>query len=337
MKVFVPSRHHLHRPAKDFSDGLPPFEHMERPERIGLIMEGLKAAGISDFVEVAGSAMDVVLHMHDRTYVEFLLELSRQIKPDHEYLPPIFHDDLSAAPLWFRGGTYCREIGTPIGPHTVEAALNSAATAIAAAQHTLAVDEDSFALCRPPGHHAGLRRYGGYSFFNNAYLAAGQFGKAGHYAPILDIDYHLGDGSAEFACPASPYYSLHAHPGRNYPYLASLAAAERPHITQRVFAAGVTAEPYLRLLSELVTEMELRIPNTVILSLGFDTLGIDYIQDEETAITVEDFALIGAAIATIRSPIVFILEGGYDPENLSACAERFFSGFLDARRRQARS
>jgi acetoin utilization deacetylase AcuC-like enzyme len=334
MKVFVPSRHHLHRPTKDFSDGLPAFEHMERPERIGQVMEGLRAAGITDFVEVVGSATDAVLHMHDRDYVEFLFELSRQIEPDHEYLPPIFHDDLAAAPLWFRGGAYCREIGTPIGPHTVEAALNSAAAAIAAAEHTLAAEEDSFALCRPPGHHAGRRRYGGYSFFNNACLAAEQFGKAGHYAPILDIDYHLGDGSAEFACAASPYYSLHADPGRNYPYLASLAEAKRPHVTQRVFAAGVTVERYLRLLSELVREMELRLPGTVILSLGLDTLGVDYIQDEETAITVEDFTRIGAAIAGIKSPIVIILEGGYDPEHLSACTKRFFSGFMDARQRR---
>ncbi len=324
MKVFVPTRHHLHRPDQDFSDGLPSFDHMERPERIVKVMDGLRSAGISEFIDVDAAAPEAVLDLHDRDYVEFLFAISEQIKPDQEYLPPIFHEHLSEAPLWFRGGAYVRDIGTPIGPHTVEAALNSAATALAAARHVLATNEDSFALCRPPGHHAGRRRYGGYSFFNNAYLAARLISDEGLQTAVLDIDYHVGDGSLEFAAAAAPYFSLHAHAGRNYPYLASLDEAAFPHVTQRVFSAGVTVDDYLRQLGELTAAIETLRPDIVIVSLGFDTLGIDYIQDEETAIGVEDFALIGAAVARIRAPLLLILEGGYDPEHLSASVARFF-------------
>ncbi len=271
--------------------------------------------------------------LHDRDYVDFLVELSWKIKPEHEYLPAIFHDDLGDAPIWFRGGAYCRETGTPIGPHTIDAAFNSAATALAAAAHVLTTGEDALALCRPPGHHAGKRRYGGYSFFNNAYLAAAQIRAAGRHSAVLDIDYHIGDGSLEFASADAPYFSLHAHPGRNYPYLASLADADLPHATLTVLAPGVTVDQYLDQLSGLIAGVAAARPDVVILSLGFDTLGIDYIQDEETAIAADDFARIGEAVAGLPAPLLIILEGGYDPDHLTRCTERFFSGFNDMRRR----
>ena len=331
MKVFVPTHHHLHAPSKDFSDGLPAFDHMERPERVEKIIRGLKGAGITDLVKVEATACDAVFSLHDHDYVEFLFELSQQIEPGQEYLPSVFHEYLEEAPVWFRGGAYCREIGTPIGRHTVETALNSAACALEAAEYILNTNMDCFALCRPPGHHAGRRRYGGYSFFNNAYLAAELIGKAGQRTAVLDIDYHVGDGSIEFASEAAPYYSLHAHPGRNYPYLASLTDAELPHVTQSILPEGVDIRQYLQQLGGLLDLIEVQPVDILVLSLGFDTLGIDYIQDEETSIAVDDFEQIGAAIARVGKPILFVMEGGYDPDHLVACTENFFSGYTRAK------
>jgi len=328
MKIFIPTKHSLHRPSKDFSDGLPPFDHMETPERIEQVVRGLKRVGLSDFVDVEATASDAVCALHDRDYVKFLFDLSEMIETGQEYLPPVFHGHLDQAPLWFRGGTYCREVGTPIGPHTVEAALNSAAAALEAAEYTLGANRDSFALCRPPGHHAGKRRYGGYSFFNNAYLAANAIANSGKRTAVLDTDYHVGDGSVEFASEAAPYFSLHADPGRNYPYLSSLVDDQLPHVQQAHLPEGVNGETYIQTLEDLLGAVQATNPDLLVLSLGFDTLGVDYIQDEETSITTEDFKLMGKAIASVRKPIVFILEGGYDPEHLTSCVENFFSGYF---------
>lgn len=337
MKVFVPARHHLHRPGKDFSDGLPPFDHLERPERIDWVIAGLRSAGISDFVEISETGTEAVFSLHDHDYVEFLFALTEKIRPGQEYLPSIFHGDLANAPLAFRGGAYCRDIGTPVGPHTLEAALNSAAAAFKAAEYTLATNQNSFALCRPPGHHAGKRRYGGYCFFNNAYLAANVINASGLQTAVLDIDYHIGDGSLEFASDAAPYLSLHADAGRNFPYLASISRTERPYVTQGIFSEGIGIRQYLRQLDDLLLKIEDINPDIAVLSLGFDTLGADYIQDEETSIKVDDFYAIGSAVAKIRSPLIIILEGGYDPQHLTPSVARFFTGYGEARRREDQS
>ena len=288
-------------------------------------------AGYNDFSGVESPAEAEIYELHEEEYVNFLLALSDEIDEGREYIPPVFHGDLHQAPLWFRGGLYCREIGTPIGHQTVQAAFNSAAAAISAAEFTLKSGEDTLALCRPPGHHAGRTRYGGYCFFNNAYLAANVFIKNNKQTFVLDIDYHIGDGSCEFASHHAPYYSLHADPRTNYPYLSSVTETDNPNLYLRSFEQGVGLTEYLQELRMLMDQAARRSAPFAVLSVGFDTLSLDYIQDEQTAILPPDFEAIGAEIAKFDCPIVSVFEGGYDRDYLEDCSAYYFSGFKKAR------
>ena len=48
---------------------------------------------------------------------------------------------------------------------------------------------NAYALCRPPGHHAGMDFFGGYCFLNNAALAAEHLRAAGlKRVAVLDVD-----------------------------------------------------------------------------------------------------------------------------------------------------
>ncbi|MGB1027721.1 MAG: hypothetical protein ACPGYL_14265, partial [Rhodospirillaceae bacterium] len=68
-------------------------------------------------------------------------------------------------------GLYCFDAATPIGPGTWDAAFASARVALAAATAlSQAPSFPTFALCRPPGHHAGASLMGGYCYLNNAAL-----------------------------------------------------------------------------------------------------------------------------------------------------------------------
>ncbi|MDQ7042762.1 MAG: hypothetical protein Q9M34_04455, partial [Sulfurimonas sp.] len=199
MRYFYPKHHSLHKPSIDLSDGLPGYKHLEVASRVDEILRGLLRAHKADVIYVESFSDAEVRSIHDDDYVDFLLDISKELEGDEEYIPPLFREDLSASPLYFRGGMYCSEIGTPIGKESIKAALNSAQTALNAAAYMLKKEKSSFVLSRPPGHHAGKRRYGGYCFFNNAYLAADKLVKSGKKVSVLDIDYHIGDGSLEFA------------------------------------------------------------------------------------------------------------------------------------------
>jgi acetoin utilization deacetylase AcuC-like enzyme len=331
MRLFYPTRHALHRPQKDYSDGLPPFEHLEVPERVDLVLGGLQAAGPFEIMNVDEEAVEDARALHDGDYIEFLLAMARHIPAGQEYVPPVFRNDLALAPLAFRGGMYCKEVGTPIGPGTGTAALNAAATAAAAAEHLAERGEDVFALCRPPGHHAGRRRYGGYAYFNNAYIAVRRLAKRGWRTPVLDVDYHLGDGSLEFAAESAPYFSLHADPWRNYPYWDAALQLERPHVRLESLPAGADATTYLSRLSRLLENISALHPDAIVVSIGFDTVRSDYIQDEEIRLEADDFTRVGRAIGSLTAPLLLVLEGGYDRQSLAACARNFMSGLVAAR------
>lgn len=328
MKIFCPTRHRRHAPAFDYSDGVPPFEHLEKPSRIDGVLEGLARCGLTDVAPVDDLAADAVAQLHDDDYVAFLHALCEDLAEDEQFIPTIFHDDLDGAPLRFSAGRFCKEIGTPLSRGSLEAALNSAAAALQAANQTADTSRESFALCRPPGHHAGHRRYGGYCIFNNAYIAASAIVAAGHRPAVLDIDYHIGDGSIEFANGDAPYHSLHADTRTTYPYLQHLT--ERPHVSLVELPPDIAVADYVDLLRVELAKIAASSTHLV-LSLGFDLLADDYIQDVVTAISAEDFEPIGQAIGALDMPQTLILEGGYDRDRLADCTQAFFAGFMPAR------
>src|SRR5687768_7881128 len=68
-------------------------------------------------------------------------------------------------------GFYAMDAGATFVEGTWEAVKASQDVALTAAG-LVAGGESAFALCRPPGHHAGPRFAGGYCYLNNAAIAA---------------------------------------------------------------------------------------------------------------------------------------------------------------------
>lgn len=298
----------------------------ELPDRVRLLLDGFSSVWQADVREVRDMALEGVQALHDPDYVSFLVDLCASLRTGEEYIPSIFHPDMSAAPVRFRGGMFCAEIGTPILADTVNVALNSAATAEAAARAALEHSRDTVAMCRPPGHHAGPRRYGGYCFFNNAYLAASLLASHGRCA-VLDVDYHLGDGSAELASEGIPYFSLHADPWRNYPYLDARDYPRSPHAHLETLPSGVDGPGYLDRLRTMLERIEALNLDYLVLSLGFDTAGTDPIQDDKVGVRPEDYRAMGHMLSWLRPRVVAVLEGGYDLNALGECARHFAEGF----------
>lgn len=331
-QVFTPSFHSQHQPSIDLSDGIPAIKHPETPQRVESILTALNARADMDIINISELAEAQARKLHDTDYVDFLMSLATQLDNEEEYIPSIFHQDMTTSPLRFQGGMYCREIGTPIGSYTIHAALNSAATAVAAANHMLNTNDDTIALCRPPGHHAGKRRYGGYCYFNNAFLAARTLAGNTHCCPVLDIDYHFGDGSIEFSNQSTPYFSLHADPWKNYPYLDSRDKLDYPHTKLGILEPETNITQYLGQLSIMLEALSDYSPHYSALSLGFDTLATDAIQDASINIQPEDYRSIGALIGEkIQVPLLILLEGGYNIAQLGNCMNSFLNGFKATR------
>ena len=95
-----------------------------------------------------------------------------------------------------RAGWYAMDTTTPLGEGTFAAAVAAADCALTAAELVLAGEPAAYAMCRPPGHHAGRDFYGGSCYLNNAAMAAERL-RTGERAGvgIVDLDAHHGNGT----------------------------------------------------------------------------------------------------------------------------------------------
>ncbi|HUG46353.1 MAG TPA: histone deacetylase family protein, partial [Sphingomicrobium sp.] len=198
MRCFWDERQRRHAPAGEFFNGAmhPASEH---PGRVDAILDAL---GSTAQPEDCGT--EPLLAVHSRDYLDFLrsahdrwLAAGREGDAFPYAFPIVARRPLKLGRIDSLLGRYSFDTATPVGPGTWEAAYWSAQTALAAVDSVLAGEGPAFALCRPPGHHAGADYFGGYCYLGNAAIAAERAVAAGKRVAVLDVDYHHGNGTQD--------------------------------------------------------------------------------------------------------------------------------------------
>jgi acetoin utilization deacetylase AcuC-like enzyme len=216
----------------------------------------------------------------------------------------------------------------PVCSGLVDAAREGVRTAMTAAERLAAGDRFTYALCRPPGHHAGPAWFAGYCYLNTAAAAVQVLREAGAGpVGILDIDIHYPNGTAAIVAPFEDVclFSLHAYPVTN------LASGTVEPATDREVAMEYHVIPrprdYLARVSECLDEAREDFDSrALVVSLGYDLIADDPhgSWDFEPGI----FGDIGALLAAADMPVCVVQEGGYALDSLAACAEAFAAGVL---------
>jgi acetoin utilization deacetylase AcuC-like enzyme len=330
--------HSGHDPKLEFVDGLL-RDYVECPRRVSLIRERLLEAGLATGCEpVDAISMAEVLETHDAGMVACIEAASDAIAKEGEYsYAGVFPVRPEMARVVTNPvhpfGYYCFDSDTPIGRATWQAALSSAGTAAAGAA---CIVQDAarcaYALCRPPGHHAGSDFYGGYCYLNNAAIAARRLLGQGRVA-IVDIDYHHGNGTQEIFWNEPRVFvgSLHGDPDFAYPFYSGYADEvggqdARGTNVNVPLPSGTGGAAYLIALDGVLERVAAFDLATLVVSVGYDTYGGDPLST--FGLEVGDYARIGARLAQLERPTLFVQEGGYCLEALGALAESLISGFL---------
>jgi acetoin utilization deacetylase AcuC-like enzyme len=190
----------------------------------------------------------------------------------------------------------------------------------------------AYALCRPPGHHAGAGFYGGYCYLNNGAIAARRLLNLGRVA-IVDIDYHHGNGSQAIFWDEARVFvgSLHGDPDFAFPFYSGYAdeaggpGAEGTNLNVPL-PAGTDGADYLTALDRLLDRVSAFDPATLVVSTGYDAYAGDPLSTFE--VEADAYGHIGARLAQLDRPTLFVQEGGYCLEALAALAQNLISGFL---------
>ena len=189
-----------------------------------------------------------------------------------------------------------------------------------------------YALCRPSGHHAGPRVFGGYCYFNNAATAAEYLLPEGKVA-IVDIDYHHGNGTQEFFDDIKSVFtaSIHCDPSNEYPYFWGYAnekgngqAVGSNH--NEPLPKDTQLEQYGAAVDRILNKLREFQPAYLIIAAGFDTHIDDPIGGFK--LQTEDYLSIGNQFKSLEVPTLVCQEGGYNIDNLGDCAKNFLLGLI---------
>ena len=327
MICFWDERQRAHAPAGEFFNGAmhPPAEHSGRIDAI--------LAAIGPTEAPADRGLEALLRVHSPDYVDFLRTAHDQWRAAgregdaYPYtFPVVKRRPLNLARIDALLGAYSFDTSTPIAERTWEAAYWSAQTALAAADSVIGGERSAFALCRPPGHHGGRDYLGGYSYLNNAAIAAEHAVTAGKRVAILDVDYHHGNGTQDIFTSREDvaYVSIHADPATDYPYFWGHADESGGNILNLPLPRGTewsTFEPALMKALEWTARHD---PQLLVVSFGADTFEGDPIS--HFGLKTSDYAPMARRIASLGLPTVIVMEGGYAVEALGANVAEFLGG-----------
>ena len=344
MPVVATDAHRGHDPPHEVDYGevvRPVYERVERAERI---RDALAAAG-HPLVAPEAHGMGPVLAVHEPALVGFLEGAWAAWRAAGG--PEVLIPDSFAIGRLGRGGArdpgggvgrpgwFCFDTATPLVAGSFAAAVAAADAALTAADLVAGGAPAAYALCRPPGHHAGPGYYGGFCLLNNAAIAARVLSRLGRVA-VVDVDFHHGNGTQDifWEDPQVLYVSLHGDPAAHYPHFTGAAeeaggGAGRGTTRNLPLPDGTGDDAYLEALAGAMALVAGFEPATLVVSAGFDTFAGDPIG--AFAVTTAGFARIGAALAGAGRPTVVVQEGGYALEALGANAVALLAGLQQPR------
>ncbi|WP_338798928.1 histone deacetylase family protein [Acidovorax sp. DW039] len=345
MICFHNPQHHLHAPQHEFFRG-ERVDCFEKPARAAFVEQALQTHGYV-LLPPEVDAGSVLGKVHDERYLRFLSTAWQQwvaLSADNAQTQPFpsvwpvrtLRSDVEPENFVAKLGLYSMDNGTPLDTGTWQAAKAGADASASAAMRVARGAPAAFCCTRPPGHHAGPDFMGGYCFLNNAAVAAQTLLDQGaKRVAILDVDYHHGNGTQSIFYDRSDvlFVSIHGDPLTEYPFYLGHAdetgAGEGAGYNLNLpLRAGSSVSAWFGALGAACERIREYRPDGLVVSLGLDTFVGDPIS--HFALQTSDFERLGASLAELGLPTVFVLEGGYAAEELGLNAVNVLRAFASS-------
>ncbi len=314
MNIFCNSDLVRHDPRFEVFNGQK-YDHADKPTRIDSILTQLDSS-----FQVSESNQDLQIKLlkqvHDSEYIDFLINYQN---PERTY-PSIYNYSqylhLTPAKELINLSNYCFDTFTPFSSDIWSIVKESAELALSAMDCTYNDNKVSYALCRPPGHHASI--------------AAQELLNRGKKVCILDIDYHHGNGAQEIWYESDQVLTISIHRDEQFPYFSGKESEKGFGLGlgfnhNFMFGEAVEEEEYLTILQKALQVAKSKNVDYIIVSAGFDTYYQDPICDAK--LKIETYHKIAKEIRQLNIATIILQEGGYHIGDLGKCVNSFLKGF----------
>ena len=274
--------------------------HDESSARLDAACAGIPC-GIQ-IIEPEIAQEDDLLRVHTRSHVHMIREFSSH------------------------GGQHFIDQNTYVNGESFKVASFAAGAAINAV-HRSVDGEHSFALVRPPGHHAESDRAMGFCLFNNAAIAAAEALERVDRVAIIDWDLHHGNGTQKIFYTDDRVLYCSIHQGNIFPHTGWVdeigMGKGKGYTINAPLRPGSSIADYRFVFERaFIPALEQFKPDVVIVSAGQDALSDD--PKSDMLLFPGDFGTLTRLVrdATERS-LALVLEGGYGPSHGDAITAIF--------------
>lgn len=331
MRIFYSKKSKPHNPLYEINNG-EKVAHPENAKRVDIILDALSESGFQIEEISSLNPLKFLTKIHTRDFIQAVKILSLRVQKGEHLYPDIFSREKIRK--WGNTlaliGQYSFDIYTPVMDGTYQAAISAASVAVKAASDVVRTRRIAYALTHPLGHHARPNMMGGYSYFNNAAVAAEYLSSFGKVA-ILDLDLHHGNGTQEIFYERDDvlFVSIHADPKHKFPYYWGYKEEKGEnkglgYTINYPLPLGIDNEGYQETLERVLENIKGFKPKFLVISLGFDTYKDDPIGCFK--LTSDYYQKMAETIKKLDLPTVIIQEGGYDLKALGRNIVNFLRG-----------
>ncbi|MBO9479338.1 histone deacetylase family protein [Shimia sp. R11_0] len=339
METIFSEQHRLRDANTEFFGGELIAPH-EKPSRAEYVLDRVKNRRLGKISAPQDFGLAPIHAIHDAGFVRFLQTIWEEWTAEGfkgEAMPTALPVRRMAqtCPNFVEGklGFYANSVETSLTQGTWQAAYASAQVALTGASRLQTGSSAVFSLCRPPGHHAFSDSYGGFCFLNNAAIAAqSMLDNGAKRVAILDVDFHHGNGTQDIFYDRNDvlFVSLHGDPMETFPYFLGHAdetgiGVGEDYNLNIPMPAGTPFEIWREALQIGLEKVRNFGAEALIISLGVDTFENDPISFFK--LMSDDFLTMGEDIAKMGMPTQFVMEGGYDVEEIGVNAVNVLEGF----------
>ena len=291
-----------------FLSQLQPLYHPESPLRLKAVVKELEERDLFNNIhEPSKASIEELATTHSLEYINFIKNFGEG------YLSP----------------------DTYLNNDTFETAAYAAGGAIHAAKLSYEESKPSFALLRPPGHHAAFDSGGGFCYFNNIAVSANCLLDRADRIAILDIDGHHGNGTQDIFSKNNKILYISTHQWGIYPGtgLAEYVGEGkgRGYTVNIPFISGCGDSSYNLAFNEIIEPILTQFkPKFILVSVGVDA----HYKDLMTSLSLSSpgyFSLLKKMMNLARTlcnrRISFMLEGGYHLPSLSEVIAAVIASF----------
>jgi acetoin utilization deacetylase AcuC-like enzyme len=342
MHIFINPYQTEHAPRHDaFRVEIAPF--FENESRFDFVPNEITRWGLAVNDVLTDFGISQITRVHSVRYIEFLrqawakwvvLDASNNDQGAFPAVWPIYglRSDIEPRDFCAKLGLYLIGIGALLWRVTWIAAYVGAQRVLAAAKVVLR-GESAFILTHPPEHHAGMDFFGGYSFLNNAAIAARYCLDGGAVrVVIIDADYHHGNRIQDVFYTRNDVSttSLDGDPLAENPFylghVDEFGEADGLGLNlNQPLTAGTDMSNWFAELQTIIERVRDYRPDVLIVALGVDAAQVDSIGQFE--LCTDDFVRLGEVLAQLSLPALFIMEGGYAAAEIGVNLANVLVGF----------